>query len=262
MITKMITCWKITLSNNKKLYFTDYDQNQIFEEEEYLSKSCFTPNSIISSNELGQDNFTISGVIDDRYITKESLTKGQFVNAYLEIFLLDLSRKTSVKKILKTGWLGETRIIKNSFVIEVSSLSNKTNNIIGKCYSTSCRAEFGDKFCKKIIEDFTFPGEISSVLSNNSFIDSSRNEPDEYFSKGIIIFLNDQYQFSKYNVLSFYNKTISIDSNLKLKKGDRYKIIVGCDKSLESCIIKFNNALNFRGEPYIPGQHKLLACNK
>ncbi|KJV57529.1 phage conserved hypothetical BR0599 family protein [Orientia chuto str. Dubai] len=29
------------------------------------------------------------------------------------------------------------------------------------------------------------------------------------------------------------------------------KLITGCDKTFSSCIKKFNNAINFRGEPFI-----------
>ena len=31
----------------------------------------------------------------------------------------------------------------------------------------------------------------------------------------------------------------------------------GCDKRLATCIDRFANVLNFRGEPYVPGQDAL-----
>jgi len=32
----------------------------------------------------------------------------------------------------------------------------------------------------------------------------------------------------------------------------------GCDKRLTTCINKFNNINNFRGEPYVPGQDEFF----
>jgi len=40
--------------------------------------------------------------------------------------------------------------------------------------------------------------------------------------------------------------------------GQKYLVEVGCDKRVETCIDKFNNVYNFRGEPYIPGIHQQL----
>jgi uncharacterized phage protein (TIGR02218 family) len=40
--------------------------------------------------------------------------------------------------------------------------------------------------------------------------------------------------------------------------GDSYTAVAGCDKSFQNCVTKFNNALNFRGEPHVPGTDKLL----
>ncbi|MCC8418870.1 MAG: phage BR0599 family protein [Rickettsia endosymbiont of Glossina mortisans submortisans] len=36
------------------------------------------------------------------------------------------------------------------------------------------------------------------------------------------------------------------------KDTEEVKIIAGCDKNFISCCNKFNNAINFRGEPLIP----------
>jgi uncharacterized phage protein (TIGR02218 family) len=40
--------------------------------------------------------------------------------------------------------------------------------------------------------------------------------------------------------------------------GDSYSAVAGCDKRFDTCVSRFNNALNFRGEPHVPGTDKLL----
>ncbi|WP_175837105.1 DUF2163 domain-containing protein [Burkholderia anthina] len=40
--------------------------------------------------------------------------------------------------------------------------------------------------------------------------------------------------------------------------GDTYKIVAGCDKQFGTCKNRWNNVLNFRGEPYMPGNDTVL----
>jgi uncharacterized phage protein (TIGR02218 family) len=35
--------------------------------------------------------------------------------------------------------------------------------------------------------------------------------------------------------------------------GTLVELVEGCDKSLATCATRFANAVNFRGEPYLPG---------
>ncbi|MGB4191014.1 MAG: DUF2163 domain-containing protein [Rickettsiales bacterium] len=263
MISTIVTCWNLKLKNKKLLCFTDFDQDIEFEDKKYICGGYFTPSSIFSSNELAQDNFSISGIIDGDIFSHEAFIRGDFNRSFLEIFTLDLKNLDKPKNILKTGWLGEIKYNQNSFESEVSTLSAKTNNIIGKCYSNSCRAEFADQFCKKNKADFSFSGAITEIITNNIFIDENRSEPNDYFTKGVIKFLSGGGKDASYNILAFENKKIILESaiNLRIEIGDLYLITAGCDKSIMACINKFSNALNFRGEPYIPGKHKLLACN-
>jgi uncharacterized phage protein (TIGR02218 family) len=41
--------------------------------------------------------------------------------------------------------------------------------------------------------------------------------------------------------------------------GDRFFYYPGCDKRRETCFNKFDNILNFRGEPDMPGVDHMLA---
>ena len=40
--------------------------------------------------------------------------------------------------------------------------------------------------------------------------------------------------------------------------GDKIIIYAGCDKRLETCIDKFDNIVNMRAEPYVPGQDEFF----
>ncbi len=51
-----------------------------------------------------------------------------------------------------------------------------------------------------------------------------------------------------------------LDMPFTIQVGDRLKIYRGCDKFLSTCITPFDNAINFRGEPFVPGQGEFLSA--
>ncbi len=40
--------------------------------------------------------------------------------------------------------------------------------------------------------------------------------------------------------------------------GDSYSVVAGCDKIFSTCAGRFDNAVNFRGEPHVPGTDRIL----
>jgi hypothetical protein len=54
---------------------------------------------------------------------------------------------------------------------------------------------------------------------------------------------------------------IALNPNPGTLTGDHVRILPGCSKQMlgaNGCAEKFNNAINFQGEPYIPGRDKSL----
>jgi uncharacterized phage protein (TIGR02218 family) len=47
-----------------------------------------------------------------------------------------------------------------------------------------------------------------------------------------------------------------------VQAGDEYIATAGCDKSLATCRDRFNNVINFRGMPYLPGTDKILQIGR
>jgi uncharacterized phage protein (TIGR02218 family) len=43
-----------------------------------------------------------------------------------------------------------------------------------------------------------------------------------------------------------------------IASGDTYNLIKGCDKTLITCAERFDNIVNFRGEPSVPGLDRML----
>jgi uncharacterized phage protein (TIGR02218 family) len=51
--------------------------------------------------------------------------------------------------------------------------------------------------------------------------------------------------------------TLPRQPNSAIATGSRIELIEGCDKQITTCATRFANAINFRGEPYLPGNDLL-----
>lgn len=52
--------------------------------------------------------------------------------------------------------------------------------------------------------------------------------------------------------------TLFLPPTFPIQAGDTLTLTVGCDKRRQTCIARFANIVNMRGEPYLPGLGKLL----
>jgi uncharacterized phage protein (TIGR02218 family) len=48
-------------------------------------------------------------------------------------------------------------------------------------------------------------------------------------------------------------EALIIDESLSLVPGTRLRLWQGCNKRFATCVQRFGNAANFRGEPHVPG---------
>lgn len=254
-VTTLAWCWKLKPKTGEVLGFTSSDVDLHIDDITFLANSGFTPSSIYSSNKLNVDNLDIEGMLDSKQISEHDILSGKLDHAELEIFMINYHHPKEGKLSLRTGWLGEISLSRNQFITEVRGLMQTLSQTIGELYSPTCRARFGDMRCKVDIKAYTHQGIVKKVLGLNKFIDDSLQQKNGYFDCGVIKFQSGQ----SFEVISYFNHTIELFSNpyFEVLEGAKYEIISGCDKHLDTCKYKFNNVINFRGEPHIPTFDKL-----
>lgn len=100
---------------------------------------------------------------------------------------------------------------------------------------------------------YTFDGDSNGNSGWEVFI--NYNYSIGYFAYGFVKFTSGQNAGYKGEVRSFAPGQVSLGLPLPfpIAVGDAFTIVAGCDRSLGTCIGRFNNIVNFRGEPYVPG---------
>jgi uncharacterized phage protein (TIGR02218 family) len=137
-------------------------------------------------------------------------------------------------------------------------LAHKLMSNVSQVFSNNCRANLGDEFCK--FKPVWIEGVVTKVLGKNSWIDDSLNQDNGYFNYGIVRFKTGGNAGNSFEVKEFLEKRVTTCLSLPypIEVGCEYQIMVGCDKKFLSCVGKFNNAVNFRGEPFLERAHCLI----
>lgn len=85
---------------------------------------------------------------------------------------------------------------------------------------------------------------------------------DDWYTGGLVTFLTGANAGLSMEVRKWTNATLLLELFLPMTfpidPGDRFIVYAGCNKTLDACRDKFDNVLNFRGEPYVPGNDHLF----
>lgn len=78
---------------------------------------------------------------------------------------------------------------------------------------------------------------------------------DDYFAEGILTWTSGPSDGLTVKVKAFTSSvfTLSLPMLSTISADESFSVIAGCQKRLEDCSTKFDNVLNFQGEPHLPG---------
>ncbi|MFN7038692.1 MAG: DUF2163 domain-containing protein [Alphaproteobacteria bacterium] len=262
-VTTLATCWKLSLTSGKILGFTDCDIDIIYEGVTYKACSGFTASCISSTMSLAIDNFQIEAALNHDQINEEDILQGMYDYSEVEIFMVNYLNPSQGRVFLNKGYFGEITLNQGKFTVEVKSITQKLDKLLGNIYSPICRAKFGDSKCKINKNLLARKGTISAITSPYSFIDNARNEEKGYFNFGTIKFTSGEYLGRECEVKDFIGNQIllSLPMSNYIKIGDEYIIFAGCDGSFVTCKKRYKNSINFRGEPHIPGNKYMYSTS-
>jgi hypothetical protein len=115
------------------------------------------------------------------------------------------------------------------------------------------------------LEAWSRSGMVVDVSDRTTFT-ASIDEPraiDGWFAGGVLTWESGANAGRAIVVRAWTQATGELELLLPMgyaiEPGDTFRIHPGCDKRLDTCIDRFANVLNFRGEPYVPGQDALMS---
>ena len=262
-VSTLCTCWKATLQNGTVYGFTDHVANLTIGGVVYEAAAGYTPSAIQDKQDLSVSNLELQGLFSSERITVQDLNAGLWDFAAIEVFQVDYLAPTAGKVILSSGRLGEVNYGENTFTAEMRSQTQLLQQSIGQVYAPSCRAILGDSRCKVNLPAITDTATVTAVLGETAIqIDGAAlGKPADWYGGGLATFTSGLNVGLSMEVKSSIAGDIGLYLPLPftVTAGDTLTIAPGCRKRFQNdCIGKFANAINFRGEPLVPGQDAVM----
>ncbi len=255
----LVTCWKLKLRNGDVMGFTEFDCDLQIDEVSYSARSGFTRSAIENNSNLKVDNLEVEAMIDHEKITAEAILRGDFDFAEVTVFLVSATAPQAGIMVLRTGWIGEVSSVDGRFSAEIRGLLQSFAQSLCQTYSPQCRASLGDNKCKKNVESHTYKAKVLQVLAADEIIIDMLPLAADYFRYGTLI-TNLHGKDARFEIVGHENSRVLIRGNVEnfISVGSEVTLIAGCDRNLSTCIKKFDNAINFRGEPFVPQSSKYV----
>jgi uncharacterized phage protein (TIGR02218 family) len=110
--------------------------------------------------------------------------------------------------------------------------------------------------------DFTFSGSVTAVNVARRDFQTTVSQTTNYFKRGYVKWTSGDNTGLTMEV----NKSFGTAGRIVLwlpmpynvAVGDTFNVVAGCDRLYSTCINKFDNVVNFRGFPWIPGTDAVL----
>ena len=253
-VTTSAWCCKISRLDGVVLAFTNHDRDLTVGGTTYSAAVGFSPTAVETSSDMSVDNLDIEGVIDDASITLEDLESGKFDGATVEISIVDWSSPESTVGILRRGVVGQTVYTGIGYTAEIRGLLDSLQRNASEVTQKSCRASLGDSKCKMSVSPTV--GLVHSVNSDDSLV-TDLTAVDEYYDYGTLTWSAGKNAGTSYEVKNYVNAygkvLLFLPTYWPVESGDTFTIKPGCDGNLSTCKNRFNNVVNFRGEPHLPG---------
>lgn len=257
-------CLRIERLDGQVFAFTEHDADIDFDGDTYLASGALSLSTTKLSGDLAVDDSEAQGAQEATGIGQSEVLAGLFDGARWQLFEVDWTQPWLGANPLGWGWFGRVRAVGQRVTAELLGPTVQLQRAIGEIYQPGCRANLGDARCKVSLAAHTFSGEVTAVTDNRVFDVTGAGSPpdsltpptgdDAYFAGGLLTWTSGANEGVSMEVSSLEGSTLTLllPMPTDVEAGDTFTLVAGCDHTITTCRDRFNNVLNFRGEPHAP----------
>ncbi len=250
------TYWRIWRRDGIALGFTSHDRTLTFGGMSHRAAPGMVPAAIRTTAELSEDSAGVEGALSHDSIRSEDLAAGLFDEAAIEVGIVDWEAREA--HALYTGTLGPIEDDGRGFSATLLSPKSQLERDLVPRTSPTCRAAFCGPGCNLSAARFTSRAAVVDVD-----LDFNRVRFDAIDTAlhvdGRARFLGGPQTGIAFGIVGVQDGWLTLDRPLAegLQAGTRAEVQEGCDRTITTCAERFDNAANFRAEPFLPGNDLL-----
>lgn len=265
--TTVCRCWLVERADGLAFGFTDHDVPLGFDGSVFEPDSGMSASTLEQTTGLSVDNTEALGILSSTAISEADIRAGRYDGAKVTAWLVNW-QDVSQRLVLFHGTIGEITRSAGAYRAELRGLTETLNLPQGVVFQKPCSAVVGDLRCGFDLSQPGFSADVpAEEIQGGKFLKftSLGGFADRWFEKGrfqvqtgaaaglIALIKNDR--------LGAVTRQVELWEALPadLMPGDMVRLEAGCDRRHETCKLKFNNLVNFRGFPGIPGEDWLMS---
>lgn len=261
-VTTLCHAWRVTLADGGRLGFTDHDKRLVIDGLEFEPYSGMTASEARDSAGLGVDTAEISGALTSDRINEADIAAGRFDGAIVETLLVDWT-EPAAHRLLRTATIGRIERADGAFTAELDSMARGYDQPRGRYFRRKCDAEIGDPRCGIDPNGAAFSGvgQVNAISADGVVRVTGLDGFEEgWFTGGRLTPEGGAVVRVTGHARRFGAVELTLASGVGFPvSGTGFAITAGCDKSFSVCRTKFDNSLNFRGFPHLPGNDAVYA---
>ena len=255
-LTSMALCWRLERADGAGIALTSHDQRLARDGIVFEPAPGMMPASIRRGLGLEPDEGEVAGALSSEALDEQDLALGRWDGATLQLTAVDWADPVGAPIQLLGGEIGSVTIDGDGFTADLRGAAAKLEEPVCPATSAECRASFGDKRCRVDLAGRIVRATVVAAVDGSLTLDQTF---DSRFVFGRLRFMSGASCGLTSAILAVSGATVQLRDLPRgaVEVGCRVELREGCDKTLATCVTRFDNAVNFRGEPHLPGNDLL-----
>lgn len=249
--------WRIERRDGVALGFTSHDRDLVFAGLRHRTAPGMVPSAVRRTATSEADTAEVEGALSHDAIGERDLAAGRFDGARVAVGLVDW--ETLEAESLFTGTIGSVGREGERFSAELQSIKQDLARQVVPRTSPTCRAEFCGEGCTLSAARFTHETAVAEVSSDLRKVRIAADFAAADFAYGWVRLIDGAGSGIVTRFQGVDEGWLVLEQPLPEGSVAGVHAIVreGCDHTLATCAARFGNALNFQGEPFLPGNDLL-----
>lgn len=251
------TFWRIARTDGVTLGFTGHDRDLWFGGVLHRAAPGMLPSAIRRTSGLAGDSAEVEGALTHDALTAADLADGRFDGARIMIGAVDWETLEHI--VLYRGEVGAIGEEAGRFTADLRSAKAWLEADPIPRTSPTCRAQFCGPGCSLSAAKFTHQAVLATADFEANRVSFTGGPAPAAMLDGSLRWLDGPQAGLRMEVVDADEAGLVLDVALDpaLAAGTRALLREGCDHTLATCAARFGNALNFQGEPFLPGNDLL-----
>lgn len=251
-LTTLALCWRVERRDGVTIGITAHDRDLEIDGLVYRAAPGMTPSAISRSASLDADSMDVTGALTSAAIGEVDLLAGRWDGARVALFAVDWSAPGE-RVTLGEGTIGAVETRGGTLTAELRGLSAVLEQAVVEETSPECRAALGDRRCRVAMAGRRRFARVIGVAGATVTLDAGEPVANAY-GGGRLRWFGGANSGLEDAIARSEGATVTLRRPPRFEAtGALVELVEGCDKSLATCAGRFGNAVNFRGEPYLPG---------